>query len=96
MKITFSRIITVIVCFEMTALLPVSWVVQSWPPKWFMICWLIFWLGVEICNVTMKKRKHNREDEQSFINGSIDLLKDKNINNKDIVDFIRAIKEIKE
>jgi len=95
MKITFSRGITILVCCEMTALLPVSWM-QGWPPKWFMICWLIFWSIFEICNVTMKRRKHNREDEQSFINGSIELLKDKNINNQDIVDFIKAIKKIKE
>ena len=94
MKVTFSRFITFIVIVEMTALLPVSIITMHYPPNVFMICWTVFWCLVEVLNMKMKKVHNKRDRSDSFINKIIEMVKDKDIDNEDILNFIKEVKGI--
>ena len=94
MKVTFSRFITFIVIVEMTALLAVSIITMHYPPNVFMICWTVFWCLVEVLNMKMKKVHNKRDRSDSFINKIIEMVKDKDIDNEDILNFIKEVKGI--
>lgn len=96
MKVTFSRFMTFIVIVEMTALLPVSIITMHYPPNVFMICWTVFWCVVELMNIKLKRVKRKKENSEGLIDKLVEIAKDKDIDNKDIIDFIRVLKGLKD
>jgi len=94
MKVTFSRFMTFIVLVEMTALLPLCIITMHYPPSIFMICWTAFWCLVEIMNIRLKRVRHKRESSDSIVDKLVEVAKDKDIDNTDVLNFIKEIKGI--
>ena len=94
MKVTFSRFMTFIVLVEMTALLPLCIITMHYPPSIFMICWTAFWCLVEVMNIRLKRLKGKRESSVGLLDKLVEVAKDKDIDNTDVLNFIKEIKGI--
>lgn len=94
MKVTFSRSITILVFIEYNLPLIVACFVMKWPPTVFTICWYVAWTVVEVLCIKFKDIKHKNDRGETFTNKMVELFKDKDISNEDIINFTQEIKEV--
>ena len=96
MKVSFGKGVTIITIASMWAIIPLVFVTESWPSKWFVICWTVFWVAFEVCNIQIKKYKKKKQAEKhtNLMTEVANLIKDSNVDNDDILKILKQIKNI--